>query len=95
MATAAPGGTVVLFGGCAPGTTVELDTHRLHYSELTVRGVYHHRPATFAAAVERLQESSELHSALISEEVGLDGVEQALQSMRQRRILKAAVDPWK
>ena len=48
MESVRPGGLVNLFGGCAPGTSVPLDTHRLHYSEITVKGVYHHRPATFA-----------------------------------------------
>src|SRR5690606_1120167 len=39
-----PGGLVNLFGGCAPGTSIPLDTHLVHYSELTLKGVYHHRP---------------------------------------------------
>src|SRR5690349_12499597 len=30
------GGTVNFFGGCAKGTKVELDTSRLHYSEVTL-----------------------------------------------------------
>ncbi len=32
------GGTVNFFGGCANGTTVALDTQRLHYNELTLEG---------------------------------------------------------
>ena len=31
------GGEFILFGGCPPGTTAEMDTHRLHYSELPSR----------------------------------------------------------
>ena len=41
----APGGTVVLFGGTPRGTTLEVDTFRLHYEALTMRGVFHHAPA--------------------------------------------------
>ena len=32
------GGAVILFGGCAPGTSVRLDTRRTHYEELTLVG---------------------------------------------------------
>ena len=39
------GGTVVFFGGCAPGTTVQVDTRRAHYEELTLVGAFHHTPA--------------------------------------------------
>src|SRR5262249_35808133 len=30
------GGTVVFFGGCAPGTSIRLDTRRAHYEELAL-----------------------------------------------------------
>jgi threonine dehydrogenase-like Zn-dependent dehydrogenase len=46
MQSLRPGGLALLFGGCAPGTSVEMDTHHVHYSEITVKGVYHHRPET-------------------------------------------------
>ena len=49
-----PGGLVNLFGGCAPGTSIPLDTHLVHYSELTLKGVYHHRPDTFRRAIALL-----------------------------------------
>ena len=48
------GGTVVLFGGCAPGTSVRLDTRRAHYEELTLVGAFHHTPALIRRAVELL-----------------------------------------
>ena len=54
LASVRPGGLVQLFGGCPPGTTVPLDTHRLHYSEITVKSAYHHRPATFQRALDLL-----------------------------------------
>ena len=48
------GGTVVFFGGCAPGTTVPLDTRRVHYEELTLLGAFHHTPETIRRAVDLL-----------------------------------------
>jgi L-iditol 2-dehydrogenase len=38
------GGTVNLFGGCASGTSIKIDTKLLHYSELIIKGIYHHTP---------------------------------------------------
>ena len=61
-----PGGLVNLFGGCAPGTTIPLDTHLVHYSELTLKGVYHHRPDTFRRAIALLADPSFRAGLLIS-----------------------------
>ena len=38
------GGSVLFFGGCAPGTTISVDTRRAHYEELTLLGSFHHTP---------------------------------------------------
>jgi L-iditol 2-dehydrogenase len=37
------GGTVNFFGGCAVGTRVNLDTNRIHYSDITLRARSHCR----------------------------------------------------
>lgn len=34
------GGIVVEYGGCAKGTTITIDTVRLHYDEITIKGSY-------------------------------------------------------
>ncbi len=54
IASTRKGGRVCLFGGCAPGTQVPVDAHRVHYDELSLFGVFHHNPAHFKAAVELL-----------------------------------------
>ncbi len=87
------GGEVLLFGGCAPGTSVPLDTHRAHYSELTLRGAYHHRPATFARAVDLLGSGRINARPILSGTCGLDGVEDALRKMARREALKYVVAP--
>ncbi len=93
MEVAALGGTVMLFGGCPQGTTVPLDTHRLHYSELTVLGIYHHRPATFAEALDLLGTGGLDLSPLVEAQHGLEGVEAVLRAMQRREILKGAIRP--
>jgi L-iditol 2-dehydrogenase len=44
--------TVSLFGGCPANTTVTLDTHRIHYEELTLKGTFHHTSQTFRTALD-------------------------------------------
>ena len=46
------GGVANFFGGCATGTEVHLDTHLLHYSELTLKASFHHTPALMRKALE-------------------------------------------
>ncbi len=43
------GGTVNFFGGPPSGTTVALDTNRLHYGDITLKTSFHHTPACRAA----------------------------------------------
>lgn len=44
------GGRVLWFGGCKPGTTVTLDTKRVHYDEIACMGVFHFTPRAVAEA---------------------------------------------
>ena len=88
---ARPGGLVNLFGGCAPGTQVPLDTHRVHYSEITIKGVYHHRPHTFSQALSLLSDPSFPADVLLTDKSKLDGIEQALQAMINKQALKVVI----
>jgi L-iditol 2-dehydrogenase len=49
-----PGGQVLLFGGCAPGTTVGFDAARLHYAEITLCGSFHYTPTEARSALDAL-----------------------------------------
>ncbi len=86
-----PGGLVNLFGGCAPGTSIPLDTYLIHYSELTLKGVYHHRPETFRRAIALLADPAFRADLLISAERTIDGVVDALQSMIRKEALKVVI----
>jgi len=93
LASVRPGGLVQLFGGCPPGTTVPLDTHRLHYSEITVKSAYHHRPATFQRALDLLAGGALHPRVLLSAERPLAELEDALRAMRRREALKVVIRP--
>jgi len=88
------GGTVILFGGCAPGTSVRLDTRRTHYEELTLVGAFHHTPAMIRRAVELLESKAIEPSGLLTHRMGLGQVKEALALMERGETMKVLVDPW-
>ena len=48
------GGQVLLFGGCAPRTSVSFDAARLHYAEVSLIGSFHYTPAEARASLAAL-----------------------------------------
>jgi L-iditol 2-dehydrogenase len=87
-----PGGTVVFFGGLPRETAVPLDSYRLHYEELTLRGVFHHAPRHVRAALAFLASGAFPWERLVTHRVGLEGVT-GLFADPPRDLLKAAVVP--
>jgi L-iditol 2-dehydrogenase len=91
--TATRGGTVVFFGGCAPGTTVALDTRRVHYEELTLVGAFHHTPETIRRAVDLLDSGAVNPDGLLTHRRGLADVREALGLMSRGEALKVLIQP--
>ena len=56
-------------------------------------GVYHYRPLSFRAALDRLIGAPERYGQLIERELPLGSVRQALDLMSARRALKVAIRP--
>ncbi len=94
---AAPGATVVLFGGLKAGTSVPVDAYRLHYEALTLRGVFHHAPRHVRAALDLLAADAASFRALVTHEFALADVVVPLEmtaGIRPRDgLLKAAIRP--
>jgi L-iditol 2-dehydrogenase len=89
----ARGGTVVFFGGCAPGTTIGLDTRRVHYEELALLGAFHHTPAVIRRAIALLEDDAVRPDALITHRMPLDAVPEALALMARGEALKVLIEP--
>src|SRR5206468_11021708 len=87
-----PGGTVVLFGGLPRDARPPLDAYRIHYGELTLRGSFHHTPATVRAALGFLASDAYPWQRLITHRVLLADLP-ALFADPPRDLLKAAVTP--
>ena len=93
LAAVGRGGSVVFFGGCAPGTSITVDTRRTHYEELSLLGAFHHTPEVFRRAVDLLEAGTIDPDGLITGRMGLAGVRQALDMMARGEALKVLIEP--
>jgi L-iditol 2-dehydrogenase len=87
------GGTILFFGGCAPGTSIRLETRRVHYEELRLLGVFHHTPALIRRAVGLLADGTLDPTPLVTHEMGLAEVPEALAKMGRGEALKVVIHP--
>lgn len=94
MAAVGRGGTVVFFGGCAPGTAVRVDTRRAHYDELALVGAFHHTPALIRQAVSLLESGDLMPDGLLTHTMGLIQVREALGLMERGQALKVLIEPY-
>jgi L-iditol 2-dehydrogenase len=88
-----PGGLINFFGGCPSETLVSLETRPLHYSELTLKGVFHHTPAYFAQALELIQGHHIDVEALITAQLPLTSAIEALELLVHKQGIKYALIP--
>ncbi len=88
------GGVVNFFGGCASGTKVELDTNRLHYSEINLKATFHHTPQTVRRAFALIAEKKITSNDYVTGEAPLSKLKQVLQQMIDRGSqIKTAIIP--
>jgi L-iditol 2-dehydrogenase len=97
IALAAPGGTVVLFGGLPREAVVPVSSYRLHYEALTLRGSFHHRPRDVRAALALLGRARATISRLLTHEFALVDVVEPLRRSAglapRDGLLKAVIRP--
>ncbi len=87
------GGLVNFFGGCAAGTTISLATGPLHYDEITLKGVFHHTPAYFSAALRLIAQRRIPVEHLVSGSFPLPRLHEAFERLLQHRGIKYAIVP--
>ena len=88
-----PGGLVNFFGGCASGTQISLETRPLHYSELTLKGVFHHTPAYFAQALDLINGHGIDVEALVTARVPLESTLEVFDLLLHKQGVKYALIP--
>lgn len=91
IACARPGATVNLFGGCPKDTTITLNTEQLHYSEITIKGVFHNTPEYVKSALSLIASGTIAFDLLISEQRPLQDLEQVFMDMKARKVIKVAM----
>ena len=89
-----PGGTVHFFGGCKSGSTVTFDTTRMHYGDIKLMSVFHHTPQYFRQALDHIAAGDVEVEKLITDTIGLDKIEWAMQQHIEGKAIKFLVKPW-
>lgn len=88
-----PGGQVVLFGGCPPGTSVALDTYRLHYEQVRVLSPFHFTPKAVRQAYELLVSGKIPAKRLISGTYPLAELPYTFELLQRGEGIKYALIP--
>ncbi len=87
------GGEVMFYGGCASGTTVPLDTRRIHYDALTLKGAFHFTPSDVRIALDLIQRGALPLDALVTGEFPLERLQDAFSTLERGECLKLAILP--
>jgi L-iditol 2-dehydrogenase len=90
---AAPGGVVVLVGGCAAGADVTLPATPLHYDELELRGAFHHSRQEVDEALAALAAEELEWRILLGPRISLEELPAALGASADGRATKWVVEP--
>lgn len=82
------GATINLFGGCPSGTSINVDTKLIHYSQLKILGIYHHTPYYVKKAFKLIENRQIDASKFITADVSLENLIDALEAMGKQKGIK-------
>ena len=86
------GGTINFFGGCPKGTSIALDTERIHYNNLTLLASFHHTPTTIRKALKHIEAGRVRAEDFVTGECTLDDLPIVFQGMAQgNRAVKTLI----
>jgi L-iditol 2-dehydrogenase len=87
------GGQVLLFAGCAQGTTITASTYRLHYEEIRIIGSMHASLIDYETSFRLVERGVIKPSIFISGNYQLSDVKNALDAHKNGEGMKFAVVP--
>ena len=87
------GGYVVLFGGCPGETTVTYKTARIHYDQITLKGIFHFTPDAVHIAYRLLTDGRLNITPLITGNRTLEEVPETFRNFNGKDALKYAIIP--
>jgi L-iditol 2-dehydrogenase len=86
-----PGGFVLCFGGTKKDVTVPVDTTKLHYEQITLRGVFHTTPRHVQAAFQLLRMNAISADDFVQNEYAIEDVEKALLEHAKGEVIKNCI----
>lgn len=86
------GGYVHFFGGCASGSTVNLDTKRLHYDEVKIISSFHHTPKYFRQALDLIASGKIDVNQLITKRMDMKYAKRAIEMHRDGEAIKILLE---
>lgn len=87
----APGGTALMFGGCAAGSYASFATYRIHYEEVDIRGAFHYTPGDVRGALDLLATGAVDVEPLITHRMPLSSLSEAIDLVVRREAIKVAL----
>jgi L-iditol 2-dehydrogenase len=86
------GGLVNFFGGCPTGSTISLDTGRLHYASITLVASFHHTPRAIRHALDLIEAGVIRASDFVDGECALSALPELFREMvKGNRAVKTFV----
>ena len=86
--TVRKGGIANLFGGCASGTKITVDTSLIHYNEVTIKGVFHFTPDYVKRAMNLIAQGAINTDLLVTHELPLAKMALILEMLVQQKGIK-------
>lgn len=86
------GGYVHFFGGCASGTSVNIDTKRLHYDEVKIISSFHHTPKYFREALDLIATGKVDVEKLITKHMDMKYAKKAIEMHRDGEAIKILLE---
>jgi L-iditol 2-dehydrogenase len=85
------GGKVLLFGGPPKGTTVPLDTYRVHYEEVTIQGSFHLTPEDVLRAFKIICSGKLPLKDLITSKARIEDIVNIFERLKEGKEIKVAI----
>ena len=93
MRMACRGGTVSLFAGIHPPTTIDLDPNLVHYNQVSLTGSHDYNPGDFATALRLLDGGVVSVDTLVTGHYLLADIKAAYEATNSHQGLKSIVHP--
>ena len=85
------GGFVLLFGGTKGGSVLHVDATLMHYSQITIKGVFHTTPLHVSEALELLKMGVITAEDFIQNEYPLEQLETAIREHAAGKVIKNCI----